>query len=101
MQMMTYLISLIFYLPGGYVKLKIGLLRVLKVHVIDSLPDFYPKVEAWVENVIMEEGNATILTLFVCLLTVLYLRERHRRNGAAAAMVPPHQPAEQGAPIVN
>ncbi|CAA2974563.1 ERAD-associated E3 ubiquitin- ligase component HRD3A [Olea europaea subsp. europaea] len=71
------------------------------VHVIDSLPDFYPKVEAWVENVIMEEGNATILTLFVCLLTVLYLRERHRRNGAAAAMVPPHQPAEQGAPIVN
>ena len=33
----------------------------------------------------MEEGNATILTLFVCLLTVLYLREWQRRNNAAAA----------------
>lgn len=32
----------------------------------------------------MEEGNATILTLFVCLLTVLYLRERQRRHVAAA-----------------
>ncbi|KAG6390718.1 hypothetical protein SASPL_148462 [Salvia splendens] len=44
------------------------------VGMIDSLPE----VEGWVENVIMEEGNATILTLFVCLLTVLYLRERRR-----------------------
>ncbi|MCD7452771.1 hypothetical protein HAX54_018073 [Datura stramonium] len=35
------------------------------VHVIDSLPEVYPKVEAWVEDVLMEEGNATILTLFV------------------------------------
>lgn len=50
------------------------------VHTIDSLPEVYPKVEAWVENIIMEEGNATILTLFVCLLTVLYLREWQRRH---------------------
>ncbi|CAL1354552.1 unnamed protein product [Linum trigynum] len=62
------------------------------VDMIDSLPEVYPRVEAWVENVIMEEGNATILTLFVCLLTVLYLRERQRRNvGAVVA----HQPNEQ------
>lgn len=54
-----------------------------QVNVIDSLPDVYPRVEAWVEDVVMEEGNATILTLFVCLLTVLYLRERQRRNAAA------------------
>lgn len=73
----------------------------LQVGMIDSLPEVYPKVEAWVENVIMEEGNATILTLFVCLLTVLYLRERQRRH-AAVGDVPPHQqPGEQAAPLVN
>ncbi|CAA0830183.1 ERAD-associated E3 ubiquitin-protein ligase component HRD3A [Striga hermonthica] len=64
------------------------------VDVIDSLPEVYPKVEAWVENVIMEEGNATILTLFVCLLTVLYLRERQRRHAAAGdGGVPPVEQA--------
>lgn len=42
----------------------------------------------------MEEGNATILTLFVCLITVLYLRERQRRHAVLAAgdMAPPQQP---------
>ncbi|KAJ4848371.1 ERAD-associated E3 ubiquitin-protein ligase component hrd3a [Turnera subulata] len=64
------------------------------VNMIDSLPDVYPKIEEWVENVIMEEGNATILTLFVCLLTVLYLRERQRRNagvgvGVGEGVAPP------------
>ncbi|XP_047310550.1 ERAD-associated E3 ubiquitin-protein ligase component HRD3A-like [Impatiens glandulifera] len=54
------------------------------VEVINSLPEFFPKLEAWVEDVLMEEGNATILTLVVCLLTVLYFRERQRRNAAAA-----------------
>lgn len=54
------------------------------VHIIDSLPEVFPKVEAWVENVLKEEGNATILTLFVCLITVLYLREWQRRNAVAA-----------------
>ena len=53
--------------------------------MIDSLPEFYPKIEAWVENVILEDGNAMILALFVCLLTVLYFREQQRRNVVAAA----------------
>lgn len=68
----------------------------LQVRTIDSLPEVYPRVEAWVENVVMEDGNATILTLFVCLLTVLYLREWQRRH----AVVPQaddvaQQPNEQ------
>ncbi|CAN1159252.1 ERAD-associated E3 ubiquitin-protein ligase component HRD3A [Linum perenne] len=74
------------------------------VEMIDSLPEVFPKVEAWVENVVMEEGNATILTLFVCLLTVLYLRERQRRNVVVAPVgdVPlPHQPVEQEIPPAN
>ncbi|XP_008781053.1 ERAD-associated E3 ubiquitin-protein ligase component HRD3 [Phoenix dactylifera] len=58
------------------------------VRLIDSLPEVYPRIEAWVEEVLMDEGNATILTLFACLLAVLYLRERQRRH----AVVPPHQP---------
>lgn len=56
------------------------------------------------EDVLMEEGNATILTLFVCLLTVLYLRERQRRHVAAAAageIAFPHQLGEQGVPVVR
>uniref|UniRef100_A0A0R0IHE0 DOD-type homing endonuclease domain-containing protein n=1 Tax=Glycine max TaxID=3847 RepID=A0A0R0IHE0_SOYBN len=69
--------------------------------VIDSLPELYPKLEAWVENVLLEEGNATILTLFVCLLTVLYLRERQRRQAAVAAgeVAQPNRPNELGAPM--
>ncbi|KAJ0694818.1 putative ERAD-associated E3 ubiquitin-protein ligase component HRD3 [Helianthus annuus] len=59
------------------------------VDLIDSLPSIYPKADDWIKNVVMEEGNATILTLFVCLLTVLYLRERQRRQAAAAAPPPP------------
>ncbi|KAG5536079.1 hypothetical protein RHGRI_023759 [Rhododendron griersonianum] len=70
------------------------------VDVIDSLPEVYPKVEAWVENVIMEEGNATILTLFVCLLTVLYLRERQRRHAVAGEAALPQQPNDLVAPVV-
>ncbi|KAM0061650.1 putative ERAD-associated E3 ubiquitin-protein ligase component HRD3 [Helianthus debilis subsp. tardiflorus] len=59
------------------------------VDFIDSLPSVYPKADELIKNVVMEEGNATILTLFVCLLTVLYLRERQRRQAAAAAPPPP------------
>ncbi|KAL5544937.1 hypothetical protein UlMin_008721 [Ulmus minor] len=73
------------------------------VHMIDSLPEFYPKVEEWVENVLLEEGNATILTLCVCLLTVLYLRERQRRQAMAAAaagdLPAPHHPIDHMAPV--
>uniref|UniRef100_A0A1J3H365 ERAD-associated E3 ubiquitin-protein ligase component HRD3A n=1 Tax=Noccaea caerulescens TaxID=107243 RepID=A0A1J3H365_NOCCA len=50
----------------------------MQVQVLDSLPKVYPKVEEWVENVVLEEGNATILTLILCLITVLYLRGRRR-----------------------
>ncbi|XP_030493553.2 ERAD-associated E3 ubiquitin-protein ligase component HRD3A [Cannabis sativa] len=81
------------------------------VHFIDSLPEAYPKVEEWVENVLLEEGNATILTLFVCLITVLYLRERQRRQAvvvaaaaaaAAAGDIPePHRPDDHMEPVPN
>lgn len=79
------------------------MLHSCQVRLIDLLPEVYPRVEAWVENVIMEEGNATILTLFVCLLTVLYLRERQRRNAVQAAgnVVLPNQHNEHAAPPFN
>ncbi|WOL02583.1 hypothetical protein Cni_G11302 [Canna indica] len=54
------------------------------VKMIDSLPELYPRFKVWVDEVLLDEGNATILTLFACLLAVLYLRERQRRP----AMVP-------------
>ncbi|XP_031498303.1 ERAD-associated E3 ubiquitin-protein ligase component HRD3A-like [Nymphaea colorata] len=50
------------------------------VDFLDSLPRVCPKVAVWIQSNIMDEGNATILTLFVCLITVLYLRERQRRQ---------------------
>ncbi|KAJ7975247.1 ERAD-associated E3 ubiquitin-protein ligase component HRD3A [Quillaja saponaria] len=72
------------------------------VYLIDSLPEFYPKVEAWVENVLLEEGNVTILTLFVCLLTVLYLRERQRRHVApVAGQMAEQPPNEHGVPVLR
>ncbi|KAL5697355.1 ERAD-associated E3 ubiquitin-protein ligase component hrd3a [Ranunculus cassubicifolius] len=66
------------------------------VEFIDSLPEVYPKVGAWIGDVVLDEGNATILTLFVCLLTVLYFRDRQRRNVAVANVggVPP-QPIDR------
>ena len=67
-----------------------------QVNVIDALPDLFPRIEEWVEEVLMDEGNVTILTLFVCLLTVLYLRERQRR----LAVVPPLEPEDE-APAPN
>lgn len=57
------------------------------MRVVDSLPEVYPKVETWIENVVFDEGNATILTLFVCLITILYLRERQRRQVVVPAPV--------------
>ncbi|KAF5198805.1 Erad-associated e3 ubiquitin-protein ligase component hrd3a [Thalictrum thalictroides] len=59
------------------------------VDLIDSLPEVYPKMGAWVEDFVLDEGNATILTLCVCLLTVLYFRERQRRHVAADVALPP------------
>lgn len=68
--------------------------------MIDSLPEVYPKLEAWVENVLLEEGNATIITLFACLLTVLYLRERQRRHAIIAAGDMAAQPPEPNEHVV-
>lgn len=71
--------------------------------MIDSLPEVYPKIDAWVEDVLLEEGNATILTLFACLLTVLYLRERQRRHAAvrAAAVAVPLHPNDHAVAAQN
>ncbi|XP_077236107.1 HCP-like superfamily protein [Tasmannia lanceolata] len=62
------------------------------VDFIDSLPEVYPTVGAWVENVVMDEGNATILTLIVCLVTVLFLRDRQRRHAADLPVQPNDAP---------
>ncbi|KAF8389990.1 hypothetical protein HHK36_024510 [Tetracentron sinense] len=72
------------------------------IDFIDSLPDVCPKVGTWV-SVIMDGGNVTILTLFICLLTVLYLRERQRRRAAVAAVevVIPLHPDEHDVPAPN
>lgn len=76
-------------------------LGLLQVSLIDALPEVFPKVQEWVEDVMMEEGNATILALFVCLLTVLYFRERQRRHAAAAAEAAlAQQPNDLGAPMM-
>ncbi|XP_078445074.1 HCP-like superfamily protein isoform X4 [Wolffia australiana] len=55
------------------------------VKAIDSLPGLFPRVDGFVKDVIFDEANGTIISLFVCLLTVLYLRERQRRQAIAAA----------------
>lgn len=60
-----------------------------QVKAIDSLPNLYPKIEVWADEVLMDEGNATILTLFACLLTVLYIRGRQRRQAVPVAPRPP------------
>jgi SEL1 protein len=52
----------------------------MQVQVLNSLPEVHQKVVEWVENGMLEEGNATILTLFLCLITVIYLRGRQRRQ---------------------
>ncbi|KAG6495676.1 hypothetical protein ZIOFF_043502 [Zingiber officinale] len=60
------------------------------IKMIDSFPELYPRIEAWVNEILLDEGNATILTLFACLLAVLYLRERQRRQVIAPPGHPDH-----------
>eukprot|EP00246_Nothoceros_aenigmaticus_P013956 TRINITY_DN5091_c0_g1_i1.p1 TRINITY_DN5091_c0_g1~~TRINITY_DN5091_c0_g1_i1.p1 ORF type:complete len:694 (+),score=139.60 TRINITY_DN5091_c0_g1_i1:189-2270(+) len=60
------------------------------VTMIDSLPEAIPAVGAWLKSLVWGEGNVTIATLSVCLLTVLYLRQRQRRNLAAEAAPQPN-----------
>ncbi|KVI07492.1 Sel1-like protein [Cynara cardunculus var. scolymus] len=86
--------------------------QALEIDAAAKLPVMLALASLWVRrnyansflNVVMEEGNATILTLFVCLLTVLYLRERQRRQAAVAAggLVPQPQPNDNnGVPAIN
>eukprot|EP00249_Psilotum_nudum_P022952 c28701_g1_i2 orf=217-2274(+) len=60
------------------------------VRMIDSLPDLPAKIINQSREVIFDEGNATLVTLFICLMTVLYLRQRQRRIATHA--IPPPQP---------
>ncbi|KAL9669124.1 hypothetical protein QQ045_006666 [Rhodiola kirilowii] len=68
------------------------------VDLIDSLPYVFPKVEAWVDTVLLEEGNVTILTLCACLMAVLFLRERQRRQ--VGIMAAPQNLNGQAEPIM-
>jgi SEL1 protein len=47
--------------------------------LVDGLPKARPDIEEWVNIFSADDGNATLITLCVCLLTVLYLRQRQRR----------------------
>uniref|UniRef100_A0A0D6R345 DOD-type homing endonuclease domain-containing protein n=1 Tax=Araucaria cunninghamii TaxID=56994 RepID=A0A0D6R345_ARACU len=58
------------------------------VTLIDSLPDLLPRLGDWLKKVLLDDGNVTLVTLVVCLLTVLYLRERQRRMAAPAGPQP-------------
>ncbi|KAL2607406.1 hypothetical protein R1flu_025979 [Riccia fluitans] len=54
------------------------------VKLIDAVSESGPSLfSSYVNSVSIDEGNATLITLFVCLVTVLYLRQRHRRVVAA------------------
>lgn len=51
----------------------------LQMKFVDGLPRARPSVEEWLKLFSADGGNATLITLCVCLLTVLYLRQRQRR----------------------
>jgi len=64
------------------------------VRAIDSLPDTKINLEDWFNNMTVDELDALLVTLLTSLLIVIYLRQRHRREFAAAApaqlpVVPP------------
>jgi SEL1 protein len=56
---------------------------------MDSLPQIIVRVGDSFTGFFMDEGNVTLVTLFVCLLTVLYLRQRQRRVVAVNIQPPP------------
>lgn len=58
------------------------------VTLIDSLPDMLPKLGKWLKKTLIDDGNVTLVTLFACLLTVLYLRDRQRRMAAQVVHLP-------------
>lgn len=51
----------------------------LQVKVIDSLPDAKSNLEIWFTSMTVDELDASLVTLLLSLLTVLYLRQRHRQ----------------------
>ena len=56
--------------------------------LIDYLPDMLPKLGKWLKKTLIDDGNVTLVTLFACLLTVLYLRDRQRRMAAQVVHLP-------------
>ena len=64
--------------------------HVLQVKVIDTLPDVILNVEEWFNSISVDELDAGLLTLVLSLLTVLYIRQRHR-----GMVVPPVAPIPQ------
>jgi SEL1 protein len=63
----------------------------VQIKLLDALPEAMPKIGDWSKKILLDEGNITMATLFVCLVTVLYLRQR-RIN---AQVVPPPPPPPQ------
>ena len=47
-----------------------------------------PKLGKWLKKTLIDDGNVTLVTLFACLLTVLYLRDRQRRMDAQVVHLP-------------
>ncbi|KAG0607065.1 hypothetical protein M758_8G000400 [Ceratodon purpureus] len=67
-----------FALIGLYLRQKYSGSIIMKL--VDGLPNARPNVEEWFKFFSADDGNATLITLdLMCLLTVLYLRQRQRR----------------------
>lgn len=58
---------------------------------IDSLPNAQTNLEDWFNNLTVDELDALLVTLLTSLLIVIYLKQRHRREFAAAAAPNPAQ----------
>lgn len=58
------------------------------MRAIDSLPDAQTNLEDWFNNITVDELDALLVTLLTSLLIVIYVRQRHRQEFAAAAPAP-------------
>lgn len=56
----------------------------LQVGAIDSLPEIGTNIKEWLNNIQVDVVDALLVTLFSSLLVVLYVRQRHRWEFAAA-----------------
>lgn len=64
------------------------------MRVIDSLPEMQTNIKDWFNNMTVDELDALLVSLLLSLFFVIYLRQRHRLEVAAAAaaqlpVVPP------------